>query len=121
MRSTNELTLLDELLRQAQEQSSLPPDVQFERFAADQALKSYELNDEEIAAGQVDGSGDGGIDSIYIFINGELVADDTKLDPIRRPPQIDIWLIPGRRAAGFTETAIDHAIATCPDVFDLNA
>ena len=42
----------------------------FEFMAYEQILKEYDLNKDEIIQGSVDGKDDGGIDAIYIFVNG---------------------------------------------------
>lgn len=45
----------------------------FRTFSALQILKNSELSYEEIAFGNVDGSHDGGIDNLYLFINGDII------------------------------------------------
>ena len=47
----------------------------FEYLAYQQKLKDYDLSHDEILSGSVDGRNDGGIDAIYIFLNGHLVTD----------------------------------------------
>lgn len=48
----------------------------FEFFAASQIYKTHNLSDDEIAAGIVGGGNDGGCDSIYILLNGNIVTQD---------------------------------------------
>lgn len=45
----------------------------FGNFSALQILKNHELSYEEIEKGDVDGTLDGGIDNLYIFINGDFI------------------------------------------------
>ena len=64
--SNNDQIILDSVLEQQRQQ--LAPEISqaefFEVFAAEQALKDYDLSYEEIRSGIVDGGADGGIDGI---------------------------------------------------------
>lgn len=48
----------------------------FEFFSAVQVLKNYNLSDNEIENGIVGNGNDGGCDSLYVFLNGELLSAD---------------------------------------------
>ena len=48
----------------------------FEFFSAVQVLKNYNLSDNEIENGIVGNGNDGGCDSLYVFLNGELLSID---------------------------------------------
>ena len=48
----------------------------FEFFSAVQVLKNYNLSDSEIENGIVGNGNDGGCDSLYVFLNGELLSID---------------------------------------------
>lgn len=56
----------------------------FEFLAASQALREYDLSDEEIEAGLTGSGGDGGCDGVYLFFNDVLVAQalEKKLNDI---------------------------------------
>ena len=56
----------------------------FEVFAVDSILKDYDLAYSEIIDGITGGGGDGGIDATYMFVNGELISEDTDLSPYKR-------------------------------------
>src|SRR5437870_900675 len=47
----------------------------FELFAAQQVLRNFPLDLEEIESGIVGGGNDGGIDSFYLIVNGKLIRD----------------------------------------------
>ena len=74
----NSRQLLDAVLQQRHQEQA--PDLSeqdyFEMFCAEQILKSFYLSYDELQAGIVDGEHDGGIDSAYVFVNGELVCED---------------------------------------------
>lgn len=53
----------------------LTDDEAFERFATDLATRAYGLSATQVVAGLVGGTNDGGIDGLYVFLNGrELVT-----------------------------------------------
>ena len=85
----------------------------FEQFCADQILKDYDLSVEDIQRGIVDGEHDGGADSIYAFVNGELIPEDNfDLSPFKKDVSIELHIIQSKSADGFSESAIDklHAL-----------
>jgi hypothetical protein len=65
----NELVLLDQVLKQRQDERSTPikDDDAFELFACEQALGERDLSMEEVADGVVGGGNDGGLDGVYVF------------------------------------------------------
>ena len=71
----NARLVLDEILQE--HRKALPPDIEdsehFELFVAEQVLRAYKLENEEINSGMVAGGDDGQIDSIYLFVNGNLL------------------------------------------------
>src|ERR1017187_7312599 len=79
-----DITVIDEIL--AQEKAELDPtardDEFFEFFAAQQILRDYLLDPDEIKSGIVGQSthpnspgSDGGIDAMYVLVNGRLIRD----------------------------------------------
>lgn len=51
----------------------------FEFFCAEQFLKTHVLlSDQDILYGIIGKSDDGGVDSFYFLVNGQLVKEDTK-------------------------------------------
>jgi hypothetical protein len=79
-----DLTVIDEIL--VQEKAQLDPtakgDEFFEFFAAQQVLRDYQLDPDEIKSGIVGQSthadspgSDGGIDAMYLLVNGRLIRD----------------------------------------------
>jgi len=74
----NNLLVLDSILREYKKQK--PQDINsselFELFTGEQILKDFSLSDEELNEGIIDGGDDGGIDAIYIFLNGQLCTEE---------------------------------------------
>jgi hypothetical protein len=75
--SANDKIILEQIIEQEHRErasSSAKTDF-FEIFVAEQVLKDYDLGYDEIESGII-GGGDGGIDSIYVLVNGELAQED---------------------------------------------
>jgi hypothetical protein len=120
--SVNDRILLDKILDQkGQEQSpALSRDRYFTLFSANQVLKDFDLSYDEIESGIVDGGGDGGIDSIYIFVNGELLQEDADFSRRRKKVDIELVIIQSKTAEGFSEAAMDKFHAATEDLLDLS-
>lgn len=73
----NDLLLIDSIIEEriAKKLPSEKKDEVFEFLVYEQVLKEYDLSVDEIRSGSVDGRNDGGIDAIYILINGHLISD----------------------------------------------
>ena len=61
----------------AERAPDLAEDKAFEIYAINQTLKDYDLSDEDIEFGNLGGGDDGGVDAVYLFINGILIRDET--------------------------------------------
>src|SRR5260370_42646630 len=91
--SDNELVILNQILEKQHKASdpSLTASQYFEIFVAELILRDFaELNTDEVRAGIVAGAGDGGIDSLYLFVNGVLVEEDTVLPDFKKNLEIDL-------------------------------
>jgi hypothetical protein len=120
--STNDLVLLNQLLDQRLSEigQGLAEDEYFEIFSAEQALKDDDLSYEELASGIIDGGGDGGIDSLYLFVNGVPFDEDIDISSLKKNVSLRLVLIQSKTSAGFSETAIEKMISSARDLFDLN-
>ncbi|MDQ3009241.1 MAG: AIPR family protein [Acidobacteriota bacterium] len=120
--ASNDIIILDKILEQ--KRSEIAPEVSpsdyFEIFTAEQLLKDYELSYEEIKYGIVGGGGDGGVDSIYLFVNGELIREDTDISGLKKNITIDLVLIQAKTGASFSETAMDKFLAVTGDLLNLS-
>jgi AIPR protein len=118
--SSNQQIILDTLLEQKRielEPTSNSDDF-FEFFVTEQLLKDAELSYDEIEQGVVDNGGDGGIDTIYTFVNSDLVQKDTDLIEGKRNSIIEINIIQAKNTMGFGETAVEKFISSALDLFD---
>jgi len=120
--SVNDQIILGTVLDQ--KRAELAPELSepafFEVFVAEQVLKDYDLSYDELQAGSVGGGGDGGIDGIYIFVNGDLVQEDTDISGLKKDVTIELVIIQAKTSAGFGEPAVDRLIAVTEDLLDLS-
>ena len=116
----NDLIVLNKVLeqRKASIASELPDDSFFEYFVFEQILKNYDLSYDEINAGNTDGEMDGGIDGVFIFLNGFLVEEQVDASSIQREPKIDLFIIQAKTSPGFQEPPVDKVNSTSQNLFD---
>lgn len=81
----------------------------FEYVAAQEVLKQYNLDDNEIDRGHVGSANDGGYDGIYIFVNDVLMnGEEPKNIQLTNCAKIDIHLIQAKYQAKFQEVNIQN-------------
>lgn len=120
--TSNDKIILDEILKQGltQVDPNTTESSFFEFFTAEQVLKDFDLSNDEIESGLVGAGGDGGIDSIYLLINGELAQEDYDYSHLRRDITIDLIIVQSKTRAGFQESPIERFITVSNDLFDLS-
>jgi hypothetical protein len=125
---SNETVLLDGYIAEAQaaRQVPLPDDVAFEVFSAQMVLRDRNLSDDEIELGRVGGGQDGGIDGIYVFLDGELLDDDSDIfadgfatASVRKHAELTLWMTQAKRETSFAETTFDKAASSLSRLLDL--
>lgn len=118
----NNQIVLQTLIEQNRAELSpeLSVDDYFHLFVTEQVMKDRELSYDEIEEGIVDNGGDGGIDSIYTFVNQELVQRDTELIDGKRNSIIDVYILQSKNVDSFAETPIEKCNSSAIDIFDLN-
>ncbi len=118
----NSLLLLEDVLEQQRYRSSPGSSEQdfFEIFCAEQILKDYNLSFDELAAGIVDGEHDGGVDSVYAFVNGELVQEDFDCSRYRTGVNIELHMIQSKTSGGFGETPLNRLISLTGHLLNLS-
>lgn len=120
--SKNDQILLGELLKQeaAEFQESFTDSEFFEFYTAVQILKEYELSYDEIKAGIAGESLDGGADSVYVFVNGDLIKEDSNVkEKYKRNPDIELVIIQSKKETGFGEDALLKLSRLCKNMLDL--
>ncbi len=107
-KQTNEITLRDSEI--------------FEVFALTQITKHYNLSYENIIASIVDGSCDGGIDSVIVLVNDQYIENEDELSDLNFTNKTTSRFIISqcKKENSFKETALDKLITTTPELFDLS-
>jgi hypothetical protein len=120
--SSNDRIMLDTILKQKKQEiaSSFSESDYFEIFTAEQILKDFDLSYDEIQTGTIGGSGDGGIDSAYLFVNGDLILEDTELEGFKKDIVIEVVFIQSKITTGFSEESINKFVATTGELLDLS-
>jgi hypothetical protein len=119
----NSQKILDDVL--SQKRQELAPETSdqdfFELFCAEQILKDFDLSYEEIQSGIVDGEHDGGADSIYSFVNGELIYEDFDTSPFKKDVKVELHIIQSKTSGGFSEVPINKLISLTRNLLRLDA
>ena len=117
----NDTVLLDGILEQRISEGTLLGDKgeAFEYFALEQILKDYDLSQDELESGQIDGRGDGGFDGFYIFINGILLESIEDFVWPKANASIEIYMISCKHHDTFLQATLDAMLATIQEFFDL--
>ena len=117
----NDQKILASVLTQRRDQ--IAPDASdqdyFEIFCAEQILKNFDLTYEELQAGVVDGEHDGGVDSAYCFVNGEVVHEDFDGTSLKKDVGIELHIIQSKTSAGFRESSINSLISSARHLLTL--
>lgn len=120
--TVNDQILLGHILKQrhAELAQELSDADFFEVFVTEQVLKDFDISYDEIESGIVDGGGDGGMDSIFTFINGELLQEDTEYQTLKSDIKIEFIIIQAKTTDGFKESAVDKLTSSAGDLLDLS-
>lgn len=112
----NDVVLIDGILKDYNKSDDIGEN--FEKFSVEQILKDYDLSEDELDTGTVDGRDDGGIDYIYYFINNRIVndVDDVSCGTI---VNFTAYVITCKHDAGFKMVPINNLSTTLDEFFDL--
>jgi len=118
--ASNDVILLADMVDTSREETEgLSPSEQETYFLARHYLKKHAPSHDDILAGIVDGANDGGIDGLYIFVNGLCVRDDAPLRSMGRGADLQLVLCQVKKTSGFSESAVHKLIVNLPSLLDL--
>lgn len=119
--ATNDIILLDSILEEIQNNcNGLNIGTVFEKFAYQQILKSKDLSADEIDFGIVDDRNDGGIDAIYLFVNGQLITDIEKINFFKSDISIEMVIFTSKHHDTFKQATLTSQTATINEFFNLS-
>ena len=118
---TNDQIILGQIIQSkcAESDNELSESEYFEIFTASEILKDHDLTYDDVKYGIVGDGGDGGIDSIFTFLNGELVKEDTEINANQKKNVIELEIIQSKTSSSFSEGAITKFRETAEDLFNL--
>ncbi|WCE38796.1 AIPR family protein [Brevibacterium sp. BDJS002] len=126
---SNDVVLLNRMLEERL--SPTPSDRErgenFEQFTAELILRDEDISIEEINSGIVGGGRDGGVDSIYTFLHGQLLAEDSDqlrdefdVTNVPRNAELRLVIIQSKLEQSFRESAIDKLKDTFEYLTDMS-
>lgn len=120
--STNDPIILTKTLSAQLIESGLEvsEDSFFNRFCVEQILKDFELSQDELTEGIVDGGDDGGIDGIFSFVNREPLAQDAGPESFGRNPLFEIYIVQSKNKDSFGDLAVQKVTNSLRDLLDLS-
>lgn len=92
----------------------------FEYFAAEQILKTADLSKDELLSGLVDGRDDGGIDAVYILINGHYLAEPNDFVWPRSGAELEFVIITCKHHDTFKEATLDKLVASLTELLNFS-
>jgi len=118
---TNDQIILGQIIQSkcAESDNELSESEYFEIFTASEILKDHDLTYDDVKYGIVGDGGDGGIDSFFTFLNGELVKEDTEINANQKKNVIELEIIQSKTSSSFSEGAITKFRETAEDLFNL--
>lgn len=119
---TNDQIILDQIIQERIEESELDLTKQdyFEIYTASEILKDHDLTYDDILYGIVGNGGDGGVDSMFTFLNGEQIKEDTVINQNQKKNLIEVYIIQSKTSPSFGESAIVKFRETAEDLFNLS-
>lgn len=120
-KKTNDQIILEQIIKERCEESQdgMSLTEYFEIYSATEILKNQDLSYDDIEYGIVGSGGDGGIDSIYTFVNGELLKEDTPISTTQKKNSIELFVIQSKTSSNFKEDAITKFRESAEDLFNL--
>jgi AIPR protein len=118
---TNDQIILEQIIKErcAESGDTISIPEYFEIYSASEILKDFDLSYDDIKYGIVGDGGDGGIDSIFTFLNGELLKEDTQINTQQKKNEIILILIQSKTSLSFKEDAVVKFKETAEDLFNL--
>lgn len=119
---TNDQIILEQIIKDrcAESNNELSFSEYFEIYTASEILKDYDLTYDDVVYGIVGNGGDGGIDSIYTFINGEPLREDTEINFNQKKNHIQLILVQSKISPKFKEDSLIKFRESAQDLFNLS-
>lgn len=119
----NDTVVIDSIIQRGTNSADLSPTERaeaFQRVAFEQLLKHRTPGPEDIDIGIVDGSGDGGIDGLYISVNGFLMADVNSVPWPKAGVEIEVWILTCKHQDRFRQAPLDNLYSSLDEILDFS-
>ncbi len=90
----------------------------FEYYCVEQFVRPFDISDSQLKSGLVGGSWDGGVDALFMFVNGELIDSESELDP-KTANSVKLVILQVKEGEGFSPVAVDKLYWFADDLLDL--
>lgn len=91
----------------------------FEQFAISELLKTYDLSEDQLLDGIVDGKNDGGIDGFYCFINGIYISDKSCQFP-KTDVSLEIYILTCKHHSTYELSPLESLDSTISELLDFS-
>lgn len=118
---TNSQIIMEQIIGDEAKAEGIKYEEYFEIYSASQILKDYDLTYSDIDYSVVGDGGDGGIDSIYIFLNGELIKEDSEYSTTGKHNNIEVVIIQSKTSKKFSEDAVVKFNEVTRDLFNISS
>lgn len=117
--SSNDVILLERKINDSRSETvGLAASLQETYFFAKHSLKEYSPSHDDLLSGIVDGNHDGGLDGIFILVNGNFIRDDSPVSGMGRDANVTFRIMQIKNTSGFSEAAVDKLIIHMPELLD---
>lgn len=118
----NDLILIDSIIdeRVCNKLPSNQKDEVFEFLVYEQVLKEYDLSVEDIKAGSVDGRNDGGIDAIYVLVNGHLISDVKSSLLPKTNANLEVYFFTCKHRDSFKQDPVNSICTSLQELLDFS-
>lgn len=92
----------------------------FERIAISELLKTYDLTSEQLENGMVDGGDDGGIDGLFVFVNGNYISDKSVYTLPRENGKLEIYVITCKHESSYKMHPLESLDSSLSELFNFS-
>ena len=119
----NDTVVIDSIIQQRMASVDLTPVEKgdaFQRLAIEQVLKHRTPEPEELEEGIVDGTDDGGVDGLFVVVNGLLMGDVNSVPWPRSGVELEVWILTCKHHETFRQAPLDNLYASVAEILDLS-
>lgn len=116
---SNSKLLIDTLINSERDEIASGMTIQdyFEVFSSSNVLKDKDLSYDELESGIVDGGDDGGVDSVYLFVDNEYINEEIQdFSHYKKGVLIELVVVQSKYSDGFKEIAVEKLHRTLNDL-----